>query len=139
VSFFGRLAEIVSEYLKKGSPVYLEGRICTRKWQAQDGTDCYSTEIVGEQMQMLGGRTADDRRPRDDDGGQSGQPRSQRTSSPLVGGPLHHRDLPMTPLRQAITAVAEASRKWTTTYRFANTIRGRPGLPSDPGKSHPRS
>ncbi|CAH2780371.1 MAG: Single-stranded DNA-binding protein [uncultured Paraburkholderia sp.] len=56
VSFFGRLAEIVSEYLKKGSSVYLEGRIRTRKWQAQDGTDRYSTEIVAEQMQMLSGR-----------------------------------------------------------------------------------
>ncbi|NYH18258.1 single-stranded DNA-binding protein [Paraburkholderia bryophila] len=56
VSFFGRLAEIVNEYLKKGSSVYLEGRIRTRKWQAQDGTDRYSTEIVAEQMQMLGGR-----------------------------------------------------------------------------------
>src|ERR1700754_376792 len=55
VSFFGRLAEIVSEYLKKGSSVYIEGRIRTRKWQAQDGTDRYSTEIVAEQMQMLGG------------------------------------------------------------------------------------
>ena len=56
VSFFGRLAEIVNEYLKKGSSVYIEGRIRTRKWQAQDGTDRYSTEIVAEQMQMLGGR-----------------------------------------------------------------------------------
>src|ERR1700739_4133862 len=56
VSFFGRLAEIVNEYLKKGSSVYIEGRIRTRKWQAQDGTDRYSTEIVADQMQMLGGR-----------------------------------------------------------------------------------
>ncbi|KGD42883.1 single-stranded DNA-binding protein [Burkholderia pseudomallei] len=55
VSFFGRLAEIVSEYLKKGSSVYVEGRIRTRKWQGQDGQDRYSTEIVAEQMQMLGG------------------------------------------------------------------------------------
>ena len=55
VSFFGRLAEIVSEYLKKGSSVYIEGRIRTRKYQAQDGTDRYSTEIVADQMQMLGG------------------------------------------------------------------------------------
>ncbi|MGF6812750.1 single-strand DNA-binding protein [Paraburkholderia sp. Clong3] len=60
VSFFGRLAEIVSEYLKKGSSVYIEGRIRTRKWQAQDGTDRYSTEIVAEQMQMLGGRSSGD-------------------------------------------------------------------------------
>lgn len=62
VSFFGRLAEIVSEYLKKGSSVYIEGRIRTRKWQAQDGTDRYSTEIVADQMQMLGGRNAGERR-----------------------------------------------------------------------------
>ncbi|MFP4896630.1 single-stranded DNA-binding protein [Paraburkholderia sp. EG304] len=60
VSFFGRLAEIVSEYLKKGSSVYIEGRIRTRKWQAQDGTDRYSTEIVADQMQMLGGRSNDE-------------------------------------------------------------------------------
>jgi single-strand DNA-binding protein len=60
VSFFGRLAEIVSEYLKKGSSVYIEGRIRTRKYQAQDGTDRYSTEIVADQMQMLGGRSSDD-------------------------------------------------------------------------------
>ncbi|MFM0209491.1 single-strand binding protein [Burkholderia sp. GAS332] len=56
VAFFGKLAEIVNQYLKKGSSVYLEGRIRTRKWQAQDGTDRYSTEIVADQMQMLGGR-----------------------------------------------------------------------------------
>ncbi len=56
VVFFGRLAEIVNEYLKKGSAVYVEGRLRTRKWQGQDGQDRYSTEIVAEQMQMLGGR-----------------------------------------------------------------------------------
>lgn len=56
VVFFGRLAEIVAEYLKKGSSVYIEGRLRTRKWQGQDGQDRYSTEIVAEQMQMLGGR-----------------------------------------------------------------------------------
>ncbi|MEM5316064.1 single-stranded DNA-binding protein [Paraburkholderia sp. JHI869] len=70
VSFFGRLAEIVAEYLKKGSSVYIEGRIRTRKWQAQDGTDRYSTEIVADQMQMLGGRGGGERRePGGDDGG----------------------------------------------------------------------
>jgi single-strand DNA-binding protein len=58
VSFFGRLAEIVAQYLKKGSSVYIEGRIRTRKWQAQDGTDRYSTEIVADQMQMLGGASS---------------------------------------------------------------------------------
>lgn len=68
VTFFGRLAEIVSEYLKKGSSVYIEGRLRTRKWQAQDGTDRYSTEIVADQMQMLGGRPA----AGGDDGGDGG-------------------------------------------------------------------
>lgn len=56
VVFFGRLAEIVGEYLKKGSQVYVEGRIQTRKWQDKDGNDRYTTEIVASDMQMLGGR-----------------------------------------------------------------------------------
>jgi len=56
ISFFGRLAEIAGEYLKKGSPVYVEGRIRTRKWQDKDGQDKYSTEIVADRMQLLGGR-----------------------------------------------------------------------------------
>lgn len=56
VVFFGRLAEIVAEYLKKGSQVYIEGRIQTRKWQGQDGQDRWTTEIVASEMQMLGGR-----------------------------------------------------------------------------------
>lgn len=58
VAFFGRLAEIVNEYLKKGSSVYIEGRIRTRKWTDQSGQERYSTEIVADQMQMLGGRGA---------------------------------------------------------------------------------
>jgi len=56
VVFFGRLAEIVSEYLRKGSQVYVEGRLQTRKWQDKEGHDRYSTEIVANEMQMLGGR-----------------------------------------------------------------------------------
>jgi single-strand DNA-binding protein len=56
ISFFGRLAEIAGEYLKKGSPVYIEGRIRTRKWQDKEGQDKYSTEIVADRMQLLGGR-----------------------------------------------------------------------------------
>jgi single-strand DNA-binding protein len=74
VSFFGRLAEIVNEYLKKGSSVYIEGRIRTRKWQAQDGTDRYSTEIVAEQMQMLGGRGGSMGGGGGDEGGYSREP-----------------------------------------------------------------
>ena len=56
VVFFNRLAEIVGEYLKKGSQVYVEGKLQTRKWQGQDGQDRYTTEIVANEMQMLGGR-----------------------------------------------------------------------------------
>jgi len=56
VVFFSRLAEIVAEYLKKGSQVYIEGRIQTRKWQDKDGQDRYTTEIVANEMQMLGSR-----------------------------------------------------------------------------------
>ena len=56
VVFFNRLAEIASEYLKKGSKVYLEGALRTRKWQAQDGQDRYTTEIVANEMQMLDSR-----------------------------------------------------------------------------------
>jgi single-strand DNA-binding protein len=56
VVFFNRLAEISAEYLRKGSQIYVEGRIQTRKWQGQDGQDRYTTEIVASEMQMLGGR-----------------------------------------------------------------------------------
>ena len=56
VVMFDRLAEISAEYLKKGSQVYIEGQLQTRKWQAQDGSDRYSTEIRARDMQMLGGR-----------------------------------------------------------------------------------
>lgn len=57
VAMFGRLAEIAAEYLRKGSQVYIEGKIRTRKWQDKtDGKDRYTTEIIADEMQMLGGR-----------------------------------------------------------------------------------
>jgi single-strand DNA-binding protein len=56
VAFFGKLAEIAGEYLKKGSQVYVEGRLQTRKWQDKDGADKYTTEIIADRMQMLGSR-----------------------------------------------------------------------------------
>ena len=56
VALFGRLAEIASEYLRKGSQVYIEGSLRTRKWQDKQGQERYSTEIVGNELQMLGGR-----------------------------------------------------------------------------------
>jgi single-strand DNA-binding protein len=77
VSFFGRLAEIVNEYLKKGSSVYIEGRIRTRKWTDQAGQERYSTEIVADQMQMLGGRGGG--AGAGDDGGYSRSAPAERT------------------------------------------------------------
>ncbi len=56
VVMFNRLGEIAGEYLKKGSKIYLEGRLQTRKWQGQDGQDRYTTEIVASEMQMLDSR-----------------------------------------------------------------------------------
>jgi single-strand DNA-binding protein len=56
VVMFDRLAEIAAEYLRKGSQVYVEGKIRTRKWQDKEGKERYSTEIVANEMQMLGGR-----------------------------------------------------------------------------------
>ena len=56
VVFFSRLAEIAGEYLRKGRQVYIEGELRTRKWQDRDGNDRYTTEIVANEMQMLGGR-----------------------------------------------------------------------------------
>lgn len=59
VVFYNRLAEIAGEYLRKGRPVYVEGRLRTRKWTGQDGQERFTTEIIAEQMQMLGGRDGD--------------------------------------------------------------------------------
>lgn len=56
VAMFGRLAEIAGEYLRKGSQVYIEGRLRTRKWQDKQGNDRYTTEIIASEMQMLGSR-----------------------------------------------------------------------------------
>ncbi|MCP4300360.1 MAG: single-stranded DNA-binding protein [Gammaproteobacteria bacterium] len=56
VAMFNRLAEIAAEYLRKGSQVYIEGKLRTRKWQGKDGNDRYTTEIIADEMQMLGGR-----------------------------------------------------------------------------------
>ena len=72
VSAFGRLAEIMGEYLKKGSQVYIEGSLRTRKWQDKEGKDRYTTEIVGEKMQMLSGKG--------EGGGQGQRPAAGRPS-----------------------------------------------------------
>jgi single-strand DNA-binding protein len=84
VVFFRRLAEIAGEYLRKGSQVYIEGKLQTRKWQDQNGQDRYTTEIVGNEMQMLGSR-----------GGESGSPSQGgsgfRTNPPAQQAPAQSK------------------------------------------------
>ncbi len=82
IAFFGRLAEIAGEYLKKGSQVYVEGRIRTRKWQDKEGQDRYSTEIVADAMQMLGSR-AGSGEPRPE----RGEAMAQKASEPKAAAP----------------------------------------------------
>ena len=62
VVFFDRLAEIAGEYIKKGKPIYVEGRLKTRKWSDKDGVERYTTEILVSELQLLGGRDSDDTR-----------------------------------------------------------------------------
>jgi single-strand DNA-binding protein len=59
IVMYRKLAEIAGEYLKKGAPVYIEGKLQTRKWQDKEGNDRYTTEIIADQMQMLGGKGSD--------------------------------------------------------------------------------
>jgi len=66
VVFFNRLAEIAGEYLKKGSQIFIEGNLRTRKWQDQNGQDRYTTEIVAREMQMLSGKSDNNENPRRD-------------------------------------------------------------------------
>jgi single-strand DNA-binding protein len=86
VVFYRKLAEIAGQYLKKGSQVYIEGRIRTRKWQDKDGQDRYTTEIEANEMQMLGRREGmGDSGPRDSSGSRPA-PRAQAQSAPSSGG-----------------------------------------------------
>ncbi|MBT3892323.1 MAG: single-stranded DNA-binding protein [Gammaproteobacteria bacterium] len=94
IVFFNRLAEIVSEYLKKGSQVYVEGKLQTRKWQDQSGADRYTTEIVANEMQMLGGR---------DGQGKAPQRQKQQQQQKQQGGfPDMDDDIPFDRLRHEL-------------------------------------
>jgi single-strand DNA-binding protein len=84
VAFFNRLAEIAGEYLKKGSKVYIEGSLRTRKYQAQDGSDRYSTEVIASEMQMLDSRG-------DNMGGGGGYQQQQGGGYPQQGGQQQNR------------------------------------------------
>ena len=84
IVFFDRMAEIAGEYLKKGRPVYVEGRLKTRKWTDKDGIEKYSTEIVATDMQLLGGREG---MGGGDDGGGGGYSSRERPAArPPAGG-----------------------------------------------------
>ena len=103
VVFFSRLAEIASEYLRKGSKIYVEGRLQTRKWQDRDGNDRYTTEIVGNEIQMLDSKGGTDRefseapaRPRrqPDAGAAPGRQESSPPSASGGGGEFVDDDIP---------------------------------------------
>lgn len=86
VSFFGRQAEVCGQYLKKGSQIYVEGSIRTRKWQNKEGQDQYTTEIRGDRMQMLGGRQGMSDAPPRDSGAASRPSAPQRAPAPAPSG-----------------------------------------------------
>ena len=93
VVFFKRLAEIAGEYLKKGSKVYIEGRLQTRKWQGQDGQDRYTTEIVANEMQMLDSRGGS--APMGNAGGKpAAQSAGQQPAMATEGAPDFDDDIP---------------------------------------------
>ncbi|WP_370262852.1 single-stranded DNA-binding protein [Limnobacter sp.] len=102
IVMYGRLAEIAGEYCKKGRSIYVEGRLKTRKWQDQQGVDRYTTEIVADQMQLLGGR---------DSGGSGGGGGSYGGGDDFESSPAPARSsgggMRSTPQRQAPQSVAD--------------------------------
>jgi len=94
---FQRLAEIMGEYLKKGSQVYIEGKLQTRKWQDQNGQDRYSTEVVASDMQMLGSRGGEGGGSQPNTGGfrSNQKPQQQQQAAPAAsGGGFDDDDIP---------------------------------------------
>jgi single-strand DNA-binding protein len=91
VALFGRLGEIAAEYLRKGSQVYIEGRLRTRKWQDKEGRDRYTTEIVANEMQMLGGRGGAGGGGGGGGGASEPAPRAEHAEA-AAGGPSAQRD-----------------------------------------------
>ncbi len=87
VTFFNRIAEIAGEYLRKGSLVYIEGRIRTRKWQDQNGQDRYTTEIIAEQMQMLDSKSGGTSNLNNDQATNSGYNAPQQGTTPTNNNP----------------------------------------------------
>jgi single-strand DNA-binding protein len=96
IVFFNKLAEIAGEYLRKGSKVYIEGQLRTRKWQDKEGQDRYTTEIVSNEMQMLDARGANspDRAPGDFDQSAPPPPPPRKPPSPPVDSANFDDDIP---------------------------------------------
>ena len=88
VVFFGKLAEIAEQYLDKGSQLYVEGKLQTRKWQDKEGNDRYTTEILGNAMNMLGGRQSSG------DGGDYDQSQPASQSAPSQASQISEEDIP---------------------------------------------
>src|SRR5271167_2657895 len=87
IALFGRLGEIAAEYLRKGSQVFIEGKLRTRKWQDKQGNDRFSTEIIADNMQMLGGRAGGAGAPSQSERSQSSAPpRDEDDQSPAPAG-----------------------------------------------------
>jgi len=100
VVFFGRLAEIVGEYVRKGTQIYIEGKLQTRKWQDQSGQDRYTTEVVvdqGGQMQLLGSRTGGNAPMGDSYGGGYDSSPAPQHQAPAPGGAPAPRQAPAQP------------------------------------------
>ena len=89
ISFFDRQAEIAGEYLKKGSSVYVEGRLKTRKWTDKEGVERYTTEIIADVMQLLGARQGmgGGQGPEDDNGGYTERAAPAQRSAPAARAP----------------------------------------------------
>ena len=86
IALFGRLGEIPAEYLRKGSQVFVEGKLRTRKWQDKQGNDRFTTEIIADNMQMLGGRAGGGGGPSERGGGASAPPREDYDQSAAPAG-----------------------------------------------------
>lgn len=100
VTFFGKLAEIVGQYLKKGRPVYVEGRIKTRKYTDKDGVEKYATDIIANEMQMLGGREGMGEPSGDYEGGDGGEGGGYSRQAPAAR-PAQRPSAPPPAARQA--------------------------------------
>ena len=109
VVFYDRLAEIAGEYLKKGRPVYVEGRLKTRKWQDKEGKDVYTTEVIADNMQLLGGREgmgggdAGGDPGYDHGGGSRGEGRSESRAAPAARSAPTSRPAPSKPAPKSST------------------------------------